>query len=302
MSVYQAFFQMLHSSNLNELADRLEVFIEKLSVLNDKQSILDELCRALSIKCFYGKIPIDDFLLIYDEENSLPEFLYNHWTFCDTAEENIDNLILIIKNIRDQFVPPKAARISDQVIHELINIVEQKYQFGTNILNRHPIKILKINQTHKKYGCYYIAGISDRGIEKDAIVMSCPHNDGLYQEFGFMHELGHRLHTTLTHQTFVPPESFAWYSTYWGQPKTKEHDKHNQILSEHFADAFAIAALHGTPYEKCIPYDTPVEIVAIYDLYMRISIRTLDGKIIHSLSDLPKKAKELGIWRDDSSK
>jgi len=281
MKAYIIFHQVLASENLYQLADRLKQFIEELQTIKDKQDVLDECCRILSVRCSFGKLHSNQFFRIFDEKESIPEFLYNHWTFSDIAEENFESLNSIISNIQNFLFPPQAPRISDRTICDLVDLVERKFQYGTKVLKAHPVKILKINQTYKGWGCYYIAGTSNGEIAKDAIIMTCPNSPEAPQEFGFMHELGHRLHTSLTYQTFVPPASFACFKEYLPEPIQDDRS-----MSEHFANFFAIAALNNSPYEHCIPHKVSTEDIAVFEKYMSVTITTMDENVIHSIEDL----------------
>jgi len=290
MDVTSFFYDALDSDNLYELADHLESLIKHLKSVENKMKIIDECYSLLSDECFYEGEAAGHFIKIFSVKDSIPEFLYNHWTFSDTAEENFVRLESIVHKIRNYMIAPKAPRISDRTICDLVDLVERKFQYGTKVLKEHPVKILKINQTYKGWGCYYIAGTSNGEIAKDAIIMTCPNNPEAPQEFGFIHELGHRLHTSLTYQTFVPPASFACFREYLPEPIQDDRS-----MSEHFANFFAIAALNNSPYEHCIPHKVSTADIAVFEKYMSITIATMDENVIHTIDELHNKAKYLGI-------
>jgi hypothetical protein len=282
VEIIYKFDETMNSKNLYELADRLQDFVERVKRSKLKKRTIAESYILLNEHCGHeDNEHAYPFYKIVSESESIPEFLHKHWSFRDEASDDIKQLESIVEMIRSRMQPPQAPRISDHTIHDLMNLAEKKFKYCSKVLESHPLKILCINQTHKDWGCYYMAGTLDGMIVNDGVIMTCPQNPELHQEFGFMHELGHRLHTSLTGKSFVPPASFSYFRDY-----LPEHTQDDRSMSEHFANFFAIAALNDTPYEYCIKHEVSAKDRQHFEQYMMLTIMTMDENVIQTITDL----------------
>lgn len=269
---------MLKSNSLYQLADTLEGFVNYLSHIAEKKRILNDFYQMLNVKIFYENRKSDNYIHVYTEQESVLEYLYNYWTLKSTSKENIADMKAIIEQIRTQMLPPKAEPLTEQRIIDLFHHVESRFHYGENVLKDSPLKILQFNNTHIDWNCFYIATIRGDELIKDYIMMTCPHKPETRQEFGFIHELGHKLHTALTKRLFTAPSSFAWFGQLFQEQKEAlEH----QGMDEHFADVFAIAALSNSPYEACIPaaYEVDPYYANRFLEYITLSISTMDESV-----------------------
>jgi len=89
-----------------------------------------------------------------------------------------------------------------------------------------------------------------------------------------LHELGHVLHMRLTRSLDTPPSGFIKL-----QQKifSKGGELSNYLLSELFADCFAIAAAFGSPLEKYDPYVMMLDVdKGIITAYIISLIQSID--------------------------
>jgi hypothetical protein len=289
MNMYEKFEITLKSRTLFELADNLDLLISSFKNVESrkKQTLMSEFYHMLNARVFFFKN--DSHIIVYNERESVPEYLYNYWSFMDSYRENVKQLQSVVSTIHNEILPPSTDGLSEQTLCDLFDLVDRKFQYGKNVLDGNPLRILQINNSHFKWNCYYIASIEEDTIVKDYVVMTCPQKPNTRQEFGFVHELGHRLHTSLTKKLFVPPASFACF----GYIFDEDEKTNNAVMAENFADVFTIAALTGTPYEDCIPFEVHPENKLLFSLYIAITILTMNESMVTSIADLRSIAHKL---------
>ena len=287
----RGFFEIVISSkDLIELANN----IEQLVLLFDKaqccykQKTMSELYDALFARVFFAKYGFGQ-IKIYSAEESVIEYFYNYWEFATTFRGNIEHLQAVVVRIRNEMLPPKTAGLSKETIQALVTLTEHKFQYVTKVLKEQPLKILQFDYSHMDFNCYYTATILEKRITKDYVIMTCPHKQETHQEFGFVHELGHKLHTLLANKLFTPPTSFKCFDFLYDDVDKKN----NNIMAEHFADSFAIAVLSNSPYEHCIPFEVAPENVQLFTAYFLITIVTMNENAVDSITELTEVIKRL---------
>ena len=212
---------------------------------------------------------------IYSVEESVIEYFYNYWELATNFKENKRRLQGIVSKIRNEMIPAKATRLSQKTMQNLINIAEGKFQYVTKVLKEQPLKISQVDYSHIDFNCYYTATVLEEKIANDYVIMTCKHKNEKHQEFSFVHELGHKLHTMITRKLSTPPKSFECFHYLYGEGDRKD----NNIMVEHFADVFAIAVLSKSSYEHCIPFEVASHNIQLFAAYMMIAIVTMDEKI-----------------------
>lgn len=120
------------------------------------------------------------------------------------------------------------------------------------------LEILLINHSHIKFSAYYVAILTEDSPESieltdKVFIPYLRHEIDFPQEFIFLHELGHALHTRATKQLMTPPDSFLNVLERIFPKAVYESDT---IKAELFADSFAIAALHNSRFSQ---YDSVIK-------------------------------------------
>ena len=153
-------------------------------------------------------------------------------------------------------MPPQKSRISIEIIQSLMVLVNERFNFQQTVLGETTLEILLINHSHVKFCAYYVAIITEDSPESIVLtdkifIPYLRHEIDFPQEFIFLHELGHALHTRATKQLMTPPDSFLNVLERIFPKAVYESDT---IKAELFADSFAIAALHNSRFYQCDPY------------------------------------------------
>ena len=278
--------KILCSKDLFELADNLEQFITYANNVTNKKREYAKLHEELimRINAFSFSMPNTPYA-IFNEQMSVLIYLANYWDIQKTSKQNVEMLSQIIEGIRTKMLPPKEGTLSEKTMVTLLDYVDKRFSFYDKVLKDRPLKILRLNHSHSEWNCFYTASIYLSGAIDDCVMMTYMSNDTIKicrQEFGFLHELGHKLHTQLTKKLFVPPASFSCFEDLYN-----DSDKSNDaVMAEHFADVFAIAALSNSPYADCIPFEVTTENANLFTLYILITIMTMDENIVHSKAEL----------------
>ena len=290
MGIRDFFEIVISSKDLIELANNIEqlILLFNKTKCRYKQKTMSELYDTLFARVFFAKCGFEQ-IKIYSDEESVVEYFYNYWEFTLTYRGNVKQLQSVVTRIRNEMLPPKAKGFSIETIRNLINLTEHKFQYVTKILKEQPLKILQFDYSHVDFNCYYTATILEKRITKDYVIMTCPHKQETHQEFGFIHELGHKLHTMLTNKLFTPPASFKCFDFLYDDVDKKN----NNIMAEHFADSFAIAVLSGSPYEYCIPFEVAPKNVQLLTAYFLITIMTMTENAVNSITELKEVISHL---------
>ena len=267
---------VINSKNLYELADNIERLILSFQEIDSRcrQKLMAEFHHMIFVRVFFMSDK-NERVKIYSVEESVIEYFYNYWEFATNFKENKRKLQGIVRKIRNEMIQAKATRLSQEAMQNLINLAEEKFQYITKILKEQPLKILQVDYSHIDFNCYYAATVLDDQIANDYVIMTCKHKNEKYQEFSFVHELGHKLHTMITRKLSIPPKSFECFHYLYGE----EDRKDSNIMVEHSADVFAIAVLSNSSYERCIPYEVASHNIQLFKIYMMMTIITMDEKI-----------------------
>jgi|GEM_PF-3389092 len=283
MDICNFFEIVLSSESLYELAGNIERLILLFKEVDSrkKQKTMSEFYHMLFVRTFFNNNGKEQ-VKIYSPRESVIEYFYNYWNFAPTFRENLNQLHIVADTIRTGLLSPKATGLSEETIRNLLDLVEHKFKYITNVLKEQPLKILQLNYSHIRHNCYYTATLLGNQITKDYVVMTCPHRLETHQEFGFVHELGHKLHTILTNKLFVAPASFECFNHIYN-----ESDRiNNTSMAENFADVFAIAALSNSQYEHCIPFEVESKNASLFILYILLTIMSMDENVVRSKDEL----------------
>ncbi len=255
ISYEQADHVIRRSKNLFELADNLEHFLTYISKMPNKKQALLELYRqmdaAASFNVLQAEVSTTSYN-IFNMSDSIPMYLKSYWTFQETSKQNIQVLTDIIYGIRSKMLPPQSPSLSIDLIVSLLEHIEKRFAFLSRILKESPLQILCLNHSHVEWNSFYSARVYDNGTIKDNIMLLCPRQEtDCANEFIFLHEMGHVLHTRLTKSLWTPPKSFRLVQERMFLDGLGASDKD---ASELFADCFAIASMFGSKFAKYNPY------------------------------------------------
>lgn len=243
------FYDLMESSNLLELADKLEVFLKYMKSQHNDNNLYEAFYKELLFSTSFSNEPYQ----VFQNEDIAAPYLLSNWFLCDSGKDNYAFFEQILHMTRQQFSSSNAtgARIAAEKIPELMDLVEQKFGYVSNVLKDRRLPILIVDEICTSGNSVTIGnciiGVDDKLSQPKDIVIASRMKDDTAPEFAFLHELGHILHIRLTHQyrDWEPPKSFDviqqhMFKRLAGRPK--------QLWAECFADCFAISALYGTEY------------------------------------------------------
>ena len=243
------FHDLMESSNLLELADKFEVFLKYMKSQHNDNKLYEAFYKELLFSTSFSNEPYQ----VFQNKDIAAPYLLSNWFLCDSGIDNYAFFEQILHMTRQQFFSSNApgVRIAAEMIPELMDLVEQKFGYVSNVLKDRRLPILVVDEictlgnSLTMGNC--IMGVDDKLSQPKDIVIASRMKDDTAPEFAFLHELGHILHIRLTHQyrNWEPPKSFDaiqqhMFKRLLYQPK--------KLWAECFADCFAIASLYGTAY------------------------------------------------------
>lgn len=241
-------FHICNSDSLFSLADNLESFVFYLDTSLNKREDISALYQKIRVYEFYAKSESYPGYRVFNTQSSALKYLTNYWRYTSSARKDTENLRNIINRIKKSFVCMQQTLISIEKIKHLFSIVDEKYDFTNLVLGEKKVDILLLESTHKEWNSFYSATATPRQevLHDFIMISSMPLDSVTNQEFCFMHELGHLLHTRITMNIEKVPESFEQFFAFAFPDGSHISDT---AKVECFADFFAIAALLDTEYE-----------------------------------------------------
>ncbi len=235
--------------NLFELSDCLQKLLTDTQSIPNRNKVLHEIYINISLNDLYKT---KQHYYIYNDNESAIYYLMHYWTLKKTYKENSECLFNIINTIKEEMIASQKIRISVETTHLLMEAVENRFSFCSKVLDSNPIDILFIEHSHTTWdGIYSSILINDCKIRDQIIIPYLRYEVDFPQEFVFLHELGHALHTRITKKLDILPDSFNMIIN--KMFVTIQHEPNDQ-KAELFADCFAIAVLAGSDLKKYNPY------------------------------------------------
>ena len=261
---------IMNCNNLFAVANVLEELLFDTKGMALKNKFLQDIIGRLAMINFYARQK--EVYVVHSANNAVLQYLLNYWIFKRTYKENAKCLTGII-NTHSNILPPQKSIISESAIHELMKMIERRFGFCSKILADNPLEILLIEHAHATLNGIYTATLIEDDILEDKIIITYLRDKVNFpQEFIFLHELGHALHTRATGKLTTPPESFNLVLTRMFPKSLNEPDT---IKSELFADSFAMAALYGSelahynPYTEIYHNDNLLLVAYMFDLIQK---------------------------------
>lgn len=265
-------FHICNCDSLFSLADNLESFLHYLDSTKNKKKALQALFQQINVHNFYSEFEEHSSCRIYNAKASVLKYLTNYWQYNSAANKDVERLCSIIKQIRESFVNMERHLMAAEMINNLFALADEKYNFTNRVLSEKKVDVLLIENTHKEWNSFYSAVVNpgEEVLYDSIILSSIPFNSISSQEFCFMHELGHLLHTRITMKIEKAPKSFE-------QLLTTMHPSSNHISDstnvELFANCFAGAVLYDTEYGSHDMLKMDGSIIGALDDYMLALIR-----------------------------
>jgi len=265
--------RIICSNDLLEIAEHLLNFIELAPKKRDF-NLLDSRMRSLIVMngLFY---PIGKTYSIHNRLSPIV-FLDSVWVRQSTANENIEQLKNIAMFINDKFTESKNVQISESSVSEIMEYLNLKFSFYDAVLKSNPIEIVMLNNTHVDFNNECFAYGTDGEVDCKLFVYHLKENSSYSPEYVFLHELGHVVHIKLTGKAKSVPNSF------FDCIASEFPDMTLHTAPEIFADCFAMAVMHESPFSKYDPFDKiKQEHKVLFKQYMKSLILSAKGDEKH---------------------
>ena len=245
--------EILETTNLLELADRLEIFHTQLNPSNQEE-FLKQLLYELGSRHDFFAIIDDGPYQILDGEFEVNQYLYNALIECNSLEETKIFIKGHVDDIRSRVETPQGNRLSESDIRKMMTHLEDRFSFCEKLFQFDKLKIVLLNNSFTNMNSVYKALLmSNDSIYHSVFISHEMKNFGLPQAYTFFHELGHVLHTAITRSPLDVPSSFRNIQEIMF-PASLNYSSEGVI--EIFADCFAFVATMGTDLEAGNPLNS----------------------------------------------
>lgn len=152
-------------------------------------------------------------------------------------------LLKLIEMFDTEFLEPKTVGLSKDQVYEVLNYLQTKYRIFDIITSKTDLEIFLFNNSHNRFNsfCEVLYDVTEPETYHNryiSIFASRSEEHDPYQVL--IHEIGHALQVTLTHQAMIIPDSFI--------EMNKELDvnlENNTVTSiDVFADVFSVVAMN----------------------------------------------------------
>jgi hypothetical protein len=195
--------------------------------------------------------------------------------YCTSVEELVGQLDDIISFLLYKTIKSKTDLLDTFEITLLLELLQKKFSFIDAVTYEKRLEIYLINRSHLCFDSYLLTfhnTYTGKWINKWMVMSFSPCLDtplcGKY--FVFLHEMGHILYNEITDSGKSVPELFMELTMVTGMHDSAQGD----MLSEFFADLFAVTCMHNTPYASYNPYSGvfPKELDYLLEEYFRMLV------------------------------
>ena len=162
----------------------------------------------------------------------------------------------------DEFTAPIEEAITPDEIEAVLESAERKFKILSLIAPQAPLCILRMNNSHVIHNSE--CGVPTNPNNEAVLLVFHPReSDPFNCVFIFVHELGHALHLSLTHDINILPDKFDDFNGALGITPTSADHK-----PEMFADAVAYALLGDERLQEYLPKSFSKEALPFFERYL----------------------------------
>ena len=267
--------ELLQVPTLPELAYRIKHCLQE-----DRLHQHEFDCLREHLEFFYKKYRLDAFYsghpsyCICTGAEATDIYLYRNWPASKSEKRNKKSLQQIAEQIQDELLPAEGAQITSESVHEILALLETRYQFLQRVRKGKPLFIILPECNHKNFNglCRTHRCQGNQADYEIYLFHSLKHQE-YSPEYVFLHELGHVLNLALTGTLEIVPNGF-WELSEVLFPKLTS--SHQNAVSEIFADCFAMGVMSLSSMVQFDPFNsTRFECKQMIELYMQSLITTL---------------------------
>jgi hypothetical protein len=214
---------------------------------------------------------------ICDDENSVKMFLGLRAPKQTSTVKSINKIKAFGEFILSNFTHSIGDCISESSLKEILNYLDDKYNFSTKVFSKKMSYFIRMNYSNKYYNseCLTATNVDGTDVTNHFFLYSMKEKDSINPEAVLFHELGHALHAKYFGGLVKLPNEIIELLQDLCFPKINTLD--SDIQNELFADVLSVGLMYQTPFEK-------------YDVYKdsisenhKIVFKTMVEKIIKTL-------------------
>lgn len=260
--------RILNSNTLADLAENINELLaskEKISFSALYRSVKEQYKQYSLASLFDNNARYYD---IFCGNRCVVAHLYLNWPYTKSVAQNRATLKRIAEEIKKDFTTSKNIQISEESICSVLEYLELRYGFCTNLFAKHRLNILLPACGHMSYNSLCrTSELTDSSVRCSLYLLRHKKNCKVSPEYVLFHELGHVLHTMLTGSYNTVPDSFfdMAETMFPGLSTT-----YRNSAPEFFADCFAMGTMLDSEWNAFDPYpQIYAEDKRLFEQYMR---------------------------------
>lgn len=259
--------QSLHKQkDLLSFVDELEIFVNLLEDCDKKKIWLDKFYGDLAM---FAHMSDPNFIFadrkeryIISDRKAVHVFMNARMPHYQGPKKTLKALKAFISEMRSTFTLPIGERIEEETIIEILDYLDQKYDFTSKVLNSQSVFTL-INNSHTERNAEYFNFQTRNGLSHNFCLyhmvaeQSDEEKTSLNPVYIFFHELGHALFLKFSNNTMeIPAILLDTHDTI--APGFKNYPLLDQL--EVIADTFAVGLMHDSPFASFDPFPFDMEL------------------------------------------
>lgn len=166
--------QILYSEDFLELADALQAFLDQIADKDNRYQLVkklyEDLQQLVSTEAFFSRRPYH----IYMGAASVRCFLFDQWVFQKSYKANATCIMEFVQRIRKEYSPAKHPLVTEKEIHEMMQRVDDRYDYFYKVLNGDTIGIYLINNGHIDCNAQFVTRVTSEQKKYNSIYMYSP--------------------------------------------------------------------------------------------------------------------------------
>lgn len=213
--------------------------------------------KGLNSYLFNGLADDERKNFIYEGQDAINAFIALTMPPLSSPVKSLKELKNYSNHLLDIYTQPYGELISSNSISDIIEYLNQKYNFSQKIFNRNTPIFTILNISHRYYNSECLITSSPNGSSYH-FFLYCMKKDsnGANPQYVLFHELGHAIHSRYTGNTDIIPTDVIDFLKNLCMPTIDSITSQQQ--AEVIADIFAMGLMFNSPYAEFDPF-IPIE-------------------------------------------
>ncbi len=247
--------EALYCRDLPQFGKKLIEFVDAALVEKNKATIVknfyERLTQATILDYAFSGV-IDENktqYIIYEEQDAVGKLIYLTRPSYTSPVKTLSALRNYGEYIISQYKPPIGKQISFEMVKEILQYLDSKYEFTDKIFSSKKAMICIIDYSHTKFNSECLIFNSDEGLVQHFLIYHMKNDkDDTSPEAVFFHELGHALHAKCYGNTDSVPTPILSFLKDLCFQRINELTLREQV--EVFADVISVGLMYDSPFEK----------------------------------------------------